>query len=124
MNESITQQVHDRQEVIDTVNRIGLTADRRDWSACQACFAQRVEVDYTSLMGGEPAIISPEILTGQWQVFFDRTFKATQHLIGSHTVNLHGDNAICLSQFQAHHILIAPTDEKTWTLGGLYEHEL
>jgi SnoaL-like domain len=70
MNESVVQQVRDRQEIIDTINRIGLTADLCDWSACQACFAESVEVDYTSLMGGEPNIISSDTLTKQWQLFF------------------------------------------------------
>jgi hypothetical protein len=79
MNESVVQQVRDRQEIIDTINRIGLTADLRDWTACQTCFAESVEVDYTSLMGGEPNIISPDALTKQWQSFFDSTFKTTQH---------------------------------------------
>jgi SnoaL-like domain len=124
MNESVVQQVRDRQEIIDTINRIGLTADFRDWSACQACFAESVEVDYTSLMGGEPNIISSDTLTKQWQLFFDRTFKTTQHLIGSHSVTPSGNSATCLSQFQAHHVLINPTEERTWTLGGFYVHEL
>lgn len=124
MNESGVQQVRDRQEIIDTINRIGLTADLRDWSACQACFAQSVEVDYTSLMGGKPNIITPDVLTKQWQSSFDSTFKTTQHLIGSHSVTQNGNSATCLSQFQAHHVLLNPTQEKTWTLGGLYSHEL
>jgi SnoaL-like domain len=124
MNGSVAQQVRDRQEIIDTINRIGLTADLRDWSACQACFSQSVEVDYTSLMGGEPNIIAPDALTKQWQSFFDSTFKTTQHLIGSHSVTHSGNSATCLSQFQAHHVLLNPTEEKTWTLGGFYIHEL
>jgi hypothetical protein len=124
MNESIAQQVRDRQEIINTINQIGLTADLRDWSACQACFAESVEVDYTSLMGGEPNIVSPDALTKQWQTFFDNTFKTTQHLIGSHSIIHNGNTATSLSQFQAHHVLLNPTKDQTWTLGGLYNHEL
>jgi SnoaL-like domain len=124
MNESIVQLVRDRQEIIDTINRIGLTADLRDWSACQACFTESVEVDYTSLMGGKPNIISPDALTKQWQSFFDSTFKTTQHLIGSHSTTHNGNVATSLSQFQAHHVLLNPTKDPTWTLGGLYNHDL
>jgi hypothetical protein len=52
----------DRDEIIAVVNRIGLMADRRDWQACREAFSDRVETDYTSLNGGQPAIVNADDL--------------------------------------------------------------
>jgi hypothetical protein len=113
----------DRDEIIDAVNRIGLMADRRDWQACRAAFSDRVETDYTSLNGGQPAAVNANDLINGWNSFFTKTFKTTQHLIGSHVVTITGDTAVCLSNFQAHHVYL-DGQKGTWTLGGFYEHGL
>lgn len=113
----------DRDEIIDVVNRIGLMADRRDWQACRDAFSDRVETDYTSLNGGQPAIVNADDLVSGWKTFFTNTFKTTQHLIGSHVVTITGDTAICLSNFQAHHVYL-DAQKGIWILGGFYEHAL
>lgn len=113
----------DRDEIIDVVNRIGLMADRRDWQACRNAFSERVKIDYTSLSGGQPATVNADDLVKGWETFFSKTFKATQHLIGTHAATVTGDTAICLSNFQAHHVYL-DAQKETWTLGGFYEHGL
>ncbi|NJK50977.1 nuclear transport factor 2 family protein [Candidatus Gracilibacteria bacterium] len=118
-----SQPALDRLDIIETVNKIGIMADLRDWEACRACFRDRVEFDYTSLMGGKPTIVDANTQIQQWSDFFEKTFKTTQHLIGSHTITLNSDTATCLSNFQAHHVLLDST-KRTWTLGGYYQHEL
>ncbi|MBD2074971.1 nuclear transport factor 2 family protein [Phormidium sp. FACHB-592] len=110
-------------EIIDVVNRIGLMADRRDWQACRDVFSDHVETDYTSLNGGQPTSVNADDLINGWKAFFTQTFTTIQHLIGSHVVTITGDRAICLSNFQAHHVYL-DTQKGTWTLGGFYEHTL
>jgi SnoaL-like domain len=114
----------DYVEIINTVNRISIHADLRNWAACRNCFADQVEVDYTSLQGGKPAMIAADTLLKQWATSFDQSFKTTQHLIGSHAVTLKGDTATCISQFQAHHVLLNSGDSPFWRLGGIYHHSL
>lgn len=113
----------DRDEIIDIVNRIAIMADRRNWQACREAFSDRVETDYTSLNGGQPATVNADDLVKGWETFFTLTCKATQHLIGSHVVTITGDTAICLSNFQAHHVYL-DRQKGAWTLGGFYEHAL
>jgi SnoaL-like domain len=112
-----------QSEIIDVVNRVAIMADRRNWPACREAFSDRVETDYTSLNGGQPATVNADDLVAGWETFFTQTFKVTQHLIGSHVVSITKDTAICLSNFQAHHIYL-DTQKGTWTLGGFYEHGL
>lgn len=113
----------DRDTIINAVNQIAIMADLRNWDACRHAFSDRVTTDYTSLTGGEPATVNAEDLVKGWETFFSQTFKVTQHLIGSHVVTITGDTATCLSNFQAHHVYL-DTTKGTWTLGGIYEHDL
>jgi hypothetical protein len=36
-----SQPALDRSEIVETVNKIGIMADLRDWKACRACFRDR-----------------------------------------------------------------------------------
>ncbi len=105
--------------IIDTVNRMAMSADNRDWEACRATFTDTVAVDYTSLAGGNPATIPADALMDSWKGLLPG-FTATQHLLGSHIVDVDGDKATCEAHFQATHVL----DDETWTLGGKYDYQL
>jgi SnoaL-like domain len=119
-----TQRVADRAEIIDAVNIIGMGADLRDWRACRAAFADKVLTDYTSLTGGSPSTVEADKLIAGWTDFFSKTFKATQHMITNHAVEIKGDKATCTSLFQAHHVYLDNAKGRTWRLGGYYNHGL
>lgn len=123
LNNPVMHSTTDRDAIINVVNQIAIMADLRDWEACRAAFSDRVETDYTSLIGGEPSTVNAEDLIKGWESFFSQTFKVTQHLVGSHVVTIQGDTATCLSNFQAHHVYL-DSAKGSWTLGGGYEHGL
>lgn len=108
--------------IIQTANRIAILADRRDWAAVEDCFTEHVEFEYNSLTGGEPATIAAATQVQQWADFFSSTFKTTQHLIGSHVVQLQGDTATCMAHFQAHHTYL-DAGKTAWLLAGTYDYE-
>jgi ketosteroid isomerase-like protein len=110
-------------EITNVVNRIAIMSDLRDWEAVRDCFTEQVNVDYTSLAGGQPEAIAADALVERWKSVFETTFKTTQHLLGSHSITINGDIATCVSHFQAHHIPLDSTKDP-WTLGGYYSHEL
>ena len=97
----INPTTEDYAEIIDTMNRISILSDRRDWTAVQNCFTKQVKFDYTSLNGGEPMTSAAATQVQQWADFFRKTFKNTQHLIGSHAVTLNGNIAICIAHWSA-----------------------
>lgn len=108
-----------QQIIINTVNQMAFAADSRNWSLCRTTFAGEVFVDYTSMAGGEPATIPADALISSWEGLLPG-FTATQHLLGSHVVEVDGETAVCNAHFQATHIL----DDETWTLGGRYHFRL
>jgi hypothetical protein len=112
----------DRIQIIETANRVAILSDHRDWAGVRDCFTTQVEFDYTSLNGGEPTTLNSATQVQQWADFFTRTFKNTQHLIGSHAVTLNGDTASCIAHFQAHHTYL-DASKTAWLLAGTYDYE-
>ncbi|MGH7717512.1 MAG: nuclear transport factor 2 family protein [Gemmatimonadaceae bacterium] len=74
------------------MTRLVHDADARDWPAVRARFADTVDVDYTSLAGGEPARMPADQLVAAWRALLPG-FHATQHLLGPVIVELDGDHA-------------------------------
>ncbi|MEM8857220.1 MAG: nuclear transport factor 2 family protein [Chloroflexota bacterium] len=107
------------QAIINTVNQMAFSADIHDWAQCRSTFADEIFVDYTSMAGGKPATIPADALIDSWQGLLPG-FTATQHLLGTHIIEVNGDSAVCDAHFQATHVI----DEESWTLGGRYQFNL
>ena len=113
----------DGTEIVSVVNCIAILSDLRNWEGVRQCFIDRVAVDYTSLLGGQPETVAADALVQSWESAFSSTFKTTQHLLGSHVITVQGNTATCLSHFQARHVAI-DMSKGVWTLGGHYNHDL
>lgn len=114
---------NDRAEIVDVTTRMAWFADRRDWDALLTVFADEVDLDYTSLTGGEPARLAAADIVAGWRAGLGG-LDATQHLVSNHLVDVDGDRAVATAQFQAVHVLANPHGEPTWTLGGHYRFGL
>jgi SnoaL-like domain len=53
MDQKQLQSILDRQEIIRTVVELFVSTDRREWTKVEACLAEQVTVDMTSMAGGE-----------------------------------------------------------------------
>jgi hypothetical protein len=117
------QRFIDRTEIIDAINAVAFFADRKDWATVRRQFADEVDMDYTSLAGGQPVRVKANDLMQGWEKGL-APLKATQHLITNHQVTIQGDEAESLSSFHAWHYL--PNDEGApmWHLYGYYNHKL
>ncbi len=113
----------DRLEVLGTCTRMAWLADRRDWDGLLAVFDDEVDVDYTSLTGGDPARLPRHELVQGWAAGLSG-LAATQHLLGNQLATLDGDTAEATAAFQATHVLPNPHGAPTWTLGGHYHYRL
>jgi hypothetical protein len=97
--------------VSDVLTRMLHAIDALDWDGVRAAFAEEVDTDYTSLWGGEPAVVSIDDLIAGWQALADG-LDATQHLTGPIlTVNGRLETHI-----RASHWL----DGEGWTVFGHY----
>lgn len=109
----------DRSEISDVQLRYATGLDFRDWTAFRSCFADEVEVDFTSLFPGAPRTVSAE----KWTESARRTVSglaATQHMITNHVITVDGDRALCIAYVQAQHYLPNDKGDSTQTMGGYY----
>ncbi|HZP14955.1 MAG TPA: nuclear transport factor 2 family protein [Nocardioides sp.] len=114
-------QAADRQQIQETASKLGLLADARDWETLRELFTDSVEIDYTSLNGGEPqTVAAPDLIEGWRQVLAN--LEATQHLIAGHVVTIDGDHATCAANVQATHLLGNETGGPIWTVAGRYDY--
>lgn len=109
----------DRDEIVELTTRMLWHTDRREWDALHDVFADKVRLDYTSLAGGEPAVLTPQQIIDAWRSSLGG-LDATQHLMANHLVSIDGERAEVSAQFQAVHVLANPHGAPTWTLGGHY----
>jgi hypothetical protein len=107
-----------RLRIIETVNRIGLRADSRQWNGLKRLFVEDVDYDYTSVAGGEAQTLSPEVIVEEmWRPVLEG-FTATHHLIGSHAVAFESETAAtCVAQVVATHV---KSEGGIWQVGGSY----
>jgi len=112
-----------RAEISDVVNRYATGIDRRDWELYRSCFADEMELDFTSWSGGEPSHVAAE----QWVAGVRdglSGFDATHHVSSNHVITVTGDSATCVSYMVAYHIFATGMGENIFTLGGHYTNRL
>jgi hypothetical protein len=89
------EQISDRIEIEDLLQRYTAAIDAKDWSLLDTVFAADATLDYTS--SGGPVGPYPEVK--QWLQRALAMFPMTHHMIGKSTVKLDGDRAECRSIF-------------------------
>jgi hypothetical protein len=110
----------DRAGIIDAITAIAAGADRAQWARVRSAFTETVTVDYTSLVGGQPATLKSADLVKSWEGFLPG-FERTQHLVTNHTItSMSGNVATAEADFQATHRI----DSEFWVLGGRYNYSL
>ncbi|NBE52668.1 nuclear transport factor 2 family protein [Streptomyces boluensis] len=113
----------DRYAIIETCDRMGWHTDRREWDEAATLFADKVVLDYTSLVGGEPTTETPTEIVESWALVLDG-YETSQHLMTNHRVTLDGDTAECTASYQATHRLENLFGGPLWRVGGTYRFHL
>jgi ketosteroid isomerase-like protein len=109
----------DEAAVETVVRSVGLLADRRDFDALAALYAARVELDYTSLAGGTPMVLSGAEIMDQWAATLPG-FDQTRHAISGVEVEIDGDAARATAHVVADHWL----GGDHWRVEGDYRYRL
>ena len=118
-----TADLIDRAAIAELTCRMGVLADQRRWVELADLFTDRVDIDYTSLLGGQPATVTRKDLVTGWAGTLTG-LDATQHMISNHQTRVDGDSASCEAYFQATHMLANPHGSSRWALGGQYRFSL
>jgi hypothetical protein len=89
--------------------------DALDWDGVKTALDDRVEIDYTSLFGGEASAPTRDELIESWQGIVPG-FDATQHLLGPLRLEERGTDAAAETHVRAYHYL----EESVWMVAGHY----
>jgi hypothetical protein len=98
--------------------------DDLDWDTVRSTFAERIDVDYTSLWGGTAATVAIGDLVAGWTELATG-FDATQHLTGPFVVTYEDAERVdCATTVRAYHHLVEDGDAATWMVAGRYRIRL
>jgi hypothetical protein len=127
-DEEIQQQLHEQKQSDElairlVVDEIDNACDAKVWETCRSFFADEVEVDFTSLAGGEPAKISADDLIAAWKTNLFAE-KKTYHQRGNHRIEVSGDKATVFSKAYAFNLLESGEVAGLWEVWGNYTHDL
>lgn len=97
--------------------------DTLDWNGVDASFADQVNVDYTSLFGGEAATIPAQQLLLTWRSLLPG-FDATQHLIGPVISEISSSSARAETHVRGYHRVKGADGGDIWMVAGHYVFQL
>jgi hypothetical protein len=121
MNELET--IVDQTKIIETINRLFIGTDNRDWALVRNCFAPSVLFDMSSLGAGEPKHLTPDDIISAWDTGL-KPLKAIHHQAGNYLVDVNGTKAEAFCYGIASHYLPNKSNNNTRTFVGSYEFEL
>lgn len=114
----------DRAAIIDTVNQLYQSIDRREWETFRSCFAEgELAMDFTATFGGEPISSTADEQVEQSRRRIEG-FDATQHMISTHVVAIDGDEAICETSNRTTLFLSNDRGGDRWMVAGCYDFDL
>lgn len=111
--------------VQDTVTRMLHALDALDWPSVEAAFADELQIDYSSLFGGEPETLTAAELMTRWRALLPG-FDATQHMTGPIVVSVApgGSAATAQTHVRGYHYIAEAEVGPIWQIAGHYVIEL
>jgi hypothetical protein len=109
--------------VREVISRYGRSIDDRDWAGSGSILADTVELDFTSLRGGQLETLTRTELVGRWRDMSER-LDATQHLIAGILATIDGESATAVASVVAVYRRANATGGSLWTVGGTYRFTL
>jgi hypothetical protein len=97
--------------------------DDRDFDAYVKCFAETILIDQPMISGWKPVRMSSK----EWaRIGLARLalFDATHHRLFNHVIDIDGDDARCVVDLSAIHLLTVDGVKKDWSVGGRYHIRL
>lgn len=100
------------------VNSVATLADQGNFETLEALYADSVQVDYTSLFGGDIQTHTPASLMTAWASLLPG-FDQTYHAISNIQVDVESDRATATADVTASHYL----GNNYWQVSGQYDYQ-
>lgn len=113
----------DEERIISIIRSAFKGADERDWEKIESLLANKVLLDYTSMGGGKPSIVTPREITASWKGLLPG-FRSTHHQIGRFSVRVKGREAAAFFHGLALHYLPNREGGDSWVVSGTYDYRL
>jgi hypothetical protein len=122
---SLVQRLADEAELARIPAEIEIAVDRKDWAKARSYFAQEVRIDFTSLIGGQPATFPSDGLIAGWSGNLKGS-KESLRMRGQPLITIAGDKATVYSNGYAWNRMPGATDGQgdLWEVWGNYTHDL
>jgi hypothetical protein len=115
-----TDSVAARLAVEDTVVRMFVATDERDWPTLESCFTDPFTLDMTSMAGGAPATVTPRQVATTWAQAFE-PLDHVHHQVGNFRTSVSTSQAIVRCHGVAFHHRNKAAGVKTRIFVGTYE---
>ena len=114
-----------KNAAVETVTRLFVATDELDWETVQTIFTEEVIFDMTSLVGGDPLMLSAQSIVDSWDEGLT-PLAAVHHQVGNFVVTIEpgAEEATVFNYGIASHYLPNPTGENTRTFVGTYTSHL
>ena len=109
----------EEQKIIDIITVLFKGTDEHNWEKGHQTLADHVLLDYTSMAGGSPSMLSPQQITEIWADFLPG-FDKTHHQLSGFQVQVNSDAATAAYFGKADHFI----GRNVWTVEGIYETTL
>ena len=96
------RELNDEQEIIETVVRVGRSADRGDWTGCRSCFTDNLFLDCDG-GGHDPSVMKSDDVIDEWKKL-SKSYSSSLHFISSFEVDIEEETAVCSSLVQLVHM--------------------
>lgn len=113
----------EKEKVINRANTLFIETDNRNWEKVKECFADSVHFDMTSLVGGDPSVLSSQNIVDAWDEGL-KSLEAVHHQAGNYVVNLKGNSADVFCYGIATHYLPNKSGKNVRTFVGSYNFNL
>ena len=120
----MTEDPSTRMEVEDTVIRMFVATDERDWSTLKMCFSDPFTLDMTSMVGGSPSTMTPQQVADAWSEGF-KTLDHVHHQVGNFLTEVSSSTArVTCYGVALHHREGISSTSKTRRFVGTYDLDL
>lgn len=113
----------DKDQVIDTVIRLFINTDNKDWKKVRALFTDSVFFDMQSISGARASILTPREIVDGWEKGL-KHLKAMHHQAGNFVVEIEDNEATVFCYGIAWHYLPNKSGRNTRTFVGSYDMRL